>query len=57
MKMSRFTDSQIMGALKRAEAGINAPDLCRELGIRSALFYRWRAKYSSKGVSIMARMK
>ena len=37
MKKSRFTDSQIMDALKRAEAGFKVPDLCRELGISSAL--------------------
>ncbi len=37
MKNSRFTDSQIMDALNRAEAGIKVPDLCRELGISSAL--------------------
>jgi hypothetical protein len=47
MKKSRFTDSQIMDALKRAEAGFKVPDLCRELGISSALFYRWRAKVAS----------
>jgi len=57
MKKSRFTDSQIMDALKRAEAGIKVPDLCRELGISSALFYRWRAKYGGMDVSMMARMK
>ena len=57
MKKSRFTDSQIMEALKRAEAGIKVPDLCRELGISSALFYRWRAKYGGMDVSMMARMK
>jgi putative transposase len=41
MKKSRFTDSQIMEAFKRAEAGIRVPDLCREFGVSSALFYRW----------------
>jgi putative transposase len=46
-----------MEALKRAEAGIKVPGLCRELGISSALFYRWRAKYGSMDVSMMARMK
>ncbi|MBN4841866.1 transposase, partial [Citrobacter braakii] len=45
MKKSRFTDSQIIDALKRAEAGLSVPDLCRELGISSATFYKWRAKY------------
>ena len=38
MKKSRFTDSQIVDALKRDEAGFNVSDLCRELGISSALF-------------------
>ena len=45
MKKPRFTDSQIMTVLKRAEAGEQVPALCREVGISSALFYRWRAKY------------
>ena len=42
MKKSRFTDSQILEALKRAEAGLAVPELCRELGISSATFYKWR---------------
>ncbi len=49
MKKSRFTDSQIMDALKRAEAGIKVPDLCRELGTRAAIFVT-----SSRGVSTSA---
>jgi putative transposase len=57
MKKSRYTDSQIMDALKRVEAGIAVPDLCRELGISSATFYKWRAKYGGMDTSMMARMK
>ena len=57
MKKSRYTDSQIMDALKRVEAGITVPDLCRELGISSATFYKWRAKYGGMDTSMMARMK
>jgi putative transposase len=45
MKKSKFSDSQIMESLKRAEAGLAVPELCRELGISSATFYKWRAKY------------
>jgi transposase-like protein len=45
MKKSRFTDSQIMDALKRAESGISVPDLCRELGISTATFYKWLNPY------------
>lgn len=57
MKKSRFTDSQIMDALKRVEAGLTVPDVCRELGISSATFYKWRAKFGGMDTSLMARMK
>ena len=57
MKKSRFTDSQIMDALKRAEAGLAVPEVCRELGISSATFYKWRAKFGGMDVSMMTRMK
>ena len=57
MKKSRFTDSQIMDALKRAEVGLAVPVVCRELGISSATFYKWRAKFGGMDVSMMTRMK
>lgn len=57
MKKSRFTDSQIMEALKRAEAGLAVLELCRELGISSATFYKWRARFGGMDTSMMARMK
>lgn len=41
MKKSRFTDSQIIEAIKRVEAGLAVPELCRELDISSATFYKW----------------
>ena len=52
MKISRFTDSQIMQILKLAEAGISAPELCREHGMSSATFYKWRAKYGAMDASM-----
>ena len=57
MKKSRFSDSQIMDTLKRVEAGLSVPDVCRELGISSATFYKWRAKFGGMDASLMARMK
>jgi len=57
MKKSRYTDSQIIDTLKRAEAGLAVPDLCRELGISSATLYKWRARYGGMDISLMARMK
>lgn len=57
MKCSKFTDSQIMDALKRVDAGLAVPDVCRELGISSATFYKWRPKYGGMDTSMTARMK
>lgn len=57
MKKSRFSDSQIIEALKRVESGLSVPEVCRELGISSATFYKWRAKYGGMDTSMMSRMK
>ena len=57
MKRSKFTDTQIMDALKRADAGLAVPEVCRELGISTATFYKWRAKYGGMDTYMMARMK
>ncbi len=56
MKKSRFTDSKIAEALKRFEAGLAVPELCRGLGISSAMFYKWRAKFGGMDTSTMVRL-
>ena len=48
---------QIIEAIKRVEAGLPVPELCRELGISSASFYKWRSKFGGMDTSMMARMK
>jgi putative transposase len=57
LKKSRFTDSQIIAILKQAEAGTPVPELCREHGISSATFYKWRSKYGGMEASMVSRMK
>jgi putative transposase len=57
MKTSRFTESQIIAILKQAEAGAPVPELCREHGMSSATFYKWRSKFGGMDASLMARMK
>lgn len=57
MKTSKFTDSQIMAILKQAEAETPVPELCREHGMSSATFYKWRAKFGGMDASLMARLK
>jgi putative transposase len=57
MKKSKFTDSQIIAALKRVEDGLSVPEICRELGVSTATVYKWRAKFGGMDTSLMARMK
>ena len=57
MKQSRFTDTQILAVLKQAEAGTPVPNLCREHGISSATFYKWRSKYGGMDASMMSQLK
>jgi len=57
MKKSRYSDSQILSILKQAEHGVPVVELCREHGMSSATFYKWRSKYGGMDASLMARMK
>jgi putative transposase len=57
MKKSRFTDSRIIAVLKQSEAGTSVPELCREHGISSATFYKWRSKFGGMDASLMSQLK
>jgi len=57
LKQSRYTNSQILEILKQNEAGSKASDLCRELGMSEATFYKWRSKFGAMDASLMRQMK
>ncbi|PPB79547.1 putative transposase [Mycetohabitans endofungorum] len=57
MKKSRYTEEQITFALKQAELGTPAAEVCRKMGISDATFYNWRQKYGGLGPSELRRLK
>ena len=56
MKKSRFTEQQIVGVLKEAEAGAKTSDLYRKHGISPAMFYAWKSKFGGMEVSDVAKL-
>jgi hypothetical protein len=57
MRKSKFTDSQIVDPVKRVKVGLTLSDICRELGVSTATFCKWRAKSGGMGALMMSRMK
>lgn len=57
MKVSRFTESQIVGILKEADAGLAVNEIWRKHSISSATYYKWKAKYGGLDASELARVK
>jgi putative transposase len=57
MKRSKFTESQILFALKQAETGVNVEEVCRKMGISEATFYNWKKKYGGLGVTELRRLR
>ena len=53
----RFTEEQIIGILKEAEAGLKVKDLCRQHNVTEQTYYRWKSKYGGMSLSDMRRLK
>ncbi len=57
MKRSRFSEEQIIYAIRQAEAGTPLVDLCRQLGVSEATCYTWKKKYAHLGVRELRRLR
>lgn len=57
MKKSRYSQEQIIGFLKQAEAGVPIADLCRKNGFSQATFYKWRNQFGGMDVAEARRLK
>ena len=57
MKSSRYTAEQVAFAMRQAESGTSAPEICRKMGIAEQTFYRWKKKYTGMGVAEVRRLR
>jgi putative transposase len=57
MKRTKFTEQQIVFALKQAETGTRVDEVCRKMGISEATFYNWKKKYGGLGVNELRELK
>jgi len=57
IRKSRFSEEQIIGLLKQAEAGRPVAELCRQVGITGTTFYKWRSKFTGLEVSEARRLR
>ena len=53
----RFTEEQIVSALRQAEAGVTVGEICRKLGVSEPTFYRWKKRYGGLGVSELRELR
>jgi putative transposase len=57
MRKSRFTEAQIIAALRQAESGIPVAEVCRKLEVTEATYYRWKRQYAGLGVSELRELR
>jgi putative transposase len=57
MKKTKFTEQQIVFALKQADTGTRVEEVCRKMGISEATFYNWKKKYGGLGVNELRELR
>ncbi len=57
MKKTKFTEAQIVFALRQADTGVTVAEVCRKMGISEATYYNWKKKYGGLGVPELRRLK
>lgn len=57
MRTSRFTEQQVVAAIRQVESGTAVADVCRKLGVTEQTFYRWKRKFAGMGIAELRRLR
>ena len=57
MTRSKFSDQQIIGVLKQVESGRTVAEVCREVGVSTATYFKWKSKFGGMEASDIRRMR
>jgi len=57
MRTSRFTEQQVVAAIRQVEGGTTVGEVCRKRGVSEQTFYRWKRKYAGIGVAELRRLR
>lgn len=57
MKKTKFTEAQIVFALRQADGGVRVDEVCRKMGISEATYYNWKKKFGGLGVTELRRLR
>lgn len=57
MKRTKFSEIQIVKAIREHDNGRDAKEICRELGVSTQAFYKWRQRYGGMEVNELKRVK
>lgn len=57
MRKSKFTEAQIIFAIKQSETGVRVSEVCRKMGVSEATFYNWKKKYGDIGITELRKLR
>ena len=57
MKKTKFTEAQIVFALRQADTGVTVAEVCRNMGISEATYYNWKKKYGGMGMPVFKALQ
>ena len=57
MKKTKFSEAQIIFALRQADTGVPVAEVCRKMGVSEGTYYNWKKKYAGLGVPELRKLR